>query len=160
MRGCICEVLRIEDAIILLDVAPPGHYCSARNKRRRAPTRRPAAPPAEGAIVFSLLGAAHALEARLEAAVDKVGLSLAKAGVLKCLADAREPVALSDMAQRLQCVRSNMTQLGDRLEQDGLVRRRADSAGRRRGRGGWAAGGGGAPCAGPAGAGWGRPGDV
>jgi len=100
------------------------------NKRRRAPAR-PAAPPAEGAIVFSLLGAAHALEARLEAAVDKVGLSLAKAGVLKCLADAREPVALSDMAQRLQCVRSNMTQLVDRLEQDGLVRRRADSADRR-----------------------------
>jgi DNA-binding MarR family transcriptional regulator len=100
------------------------------NKRRRAPSRY-AAPAAEGAIVFSLLGTAHALEARLEAAVDRVGLSLAKAGVLKCLADAREPVALSDMAQRLQCVRSNMTQLVDRLEQDGLVRRRADSADRR-----------------------------
>jgi DNA-binding MarR family transcriptional regulator len=99
--------------------------------KRRTPARRPAASPAEGAIVFSLLGTAHALEARLEAAVDKVGLSLAKAGVLKCLADAKEPVALSDMAQRLACVRSNMTQLVDRLEQDGLVRRRADSADRR-----------------------------
>ncbi len=81
--------------------------------------------------MFSLLGTAHALEARLETAVGRVGLSLAKAGVLKCLADAPEPVALSDLAQRLQCVRSNMTQLVDRLEQDGLVRRRADSADRR-----------------------------
>src|SRR5258708_39062854 len=55
-------------------------------------------------------------------------------GVQTCalpISDAKEPVALSDMAQRLACVRSNMTQLVDRLEQDGLVRRRADSADRR-----------------------------
>ena len=80
---------------------------------------------------MSLLGAAHAIEARLEAALDPVGLSLAKFGVLRTLAAAREPMSLSDLAKQLACVRSNITQIVDRLEKDGHVRRRADPADRR-----------------------------
>ena len=87
---------------------------------------RPAAP-----LVFDLLGTAHAVESRLETALDNVGLSLAKAGVLALLADARDPVPLNELAQHRGCVRSNITQLVDRLEKDGLVRRRADPDDRR-----------------------------
>ena len=80
------------------------------------------------ALVFSLLGTAGAVEARLEAALSPLGLSLAKAGLLHHLAEAKEPVALSELAEHQQCVRSNITQIMDRLEKDGLVRRRADPA--------------------------------
>lgn len=88
--------------------------------------------PASGdSVVFSLLGTAGAVEARLEAALGRVGLSLAKAGLLMHLAEAREPLPLSDLAQHQRCVRSNITQLVDRLEKEGLVRRRADRSDRR-----------------------------
>jgi len=40
-------------------------------------------------------------------------------------------MSLSDLADNQHCVRSNITQLVDRLEQDGLVRRRHDPADRR-----------------------------
>jgi DNA-binding MarR family transcriptional regulator len=82
-------------------------------------------------VVFALLHAAHVLEVRLESALETVGLSLAKYGVLTLLADAGEPISLSHLAARQSCVRSNMTQLVDRLEADGLVRRIADPADRR-----------------------------
>jgi DNA-binding MarR family transcriptional regulator len=81
--------------------------------------------------MFSLLEAAHALEQRLEAALAEVGLSMAKYGVVAELASAGEPLALSELATRQSCVRSNMTQLIDRLETDGLVRRVDDPADRR-----------------------------
>ena len=100
---------------------PPPAYCSLMNKRSRQ---------AE-AVVFSLLGAAQVVEARLEAALGGVGLSLAKAGVLRYLAEAREPLPLSELAKHQKCVRSNITQLVDRLEKDGLVRRRPDPEDRR-----------------------------
>jgi len=98
--------------------------------RKRAPkrTRRSATATA---LVGSLLETAQAVEARLEAAVSPLGLSLAKLGVLHPLAEAREPLPLSALAQRTHCVRSNITQLVDRLEKDGLVRRRPDPDDRR-----------------------------
>ena len=82
-------------------------------------------------VMFSLLQAAHALEERLESALADVGLSLAKYGVVSQLARAGEPLALSELAMRQSCVRSNMTQLIDRLEADGLVRRVDDPSDRR-----------------------------
>ena len=81
--------------------------------------------------MFSLLGAAHALEDRIEQQLGQVGLSMSKLGVLTQLVEAGEPLALSELAARLSCVRSNMTQLVDRLEADGLVRRVDDPADRR-----------------------------
>jgi DNA-binding MarR family transcriptional regulator len=80
---------------------------------------------------MALIGAAHTVEARLEAAFGEVGLSGARYGVLEHLARAGEPLSLSDLASRLSCVRSNMTQLMDRLEADGLVRRVDDPGDRR-----------------------------
>jgi DNA-binding MarR family transcriptional regulator len=82
-------------------------------------------------VMFSLLGAAHALEDRLELALGGVGLSMSKLGVLTQLVETGEPLALSELAARLSCVRSNMTQLVDRLEADGLVRRVDDVTDRR-----------------------------
>ena len=40
-------------------------------------------------------------------------------------------MSLSELAEKLSCVRSNITQLIDRLEADGLVRRVADPDDRR-----------------------------
>jgi len=91
--------------------------------------RRPAGVEA---LVFSLLGTAGAVAARLDAAVRPLGLSLAKAGVLRLLAQAKQPLLLHELAEHEGCVRSNITQLVDRLEKDGLVRRRGDATDHRR----------------------------
>ena len=80
---------------------------------------------------FLVLGAAHEVEARFESALAGVGLSLAKFGVLAKLVDAREPIPLGSLAERCSCVRSNMTQLVDRLEAERLVARIADANDRR-----------------------------
>lgn len=73
--------------------------------------------------IFDLIGAAHALEARVEATLERAQLSGAKFALLSALVEAGKPMSLSDLAAKLSCVRSNMTQLVDRLESDGLVRR-------------------------------------
>ena len=82
-------------------------------------------------LTFSLLGAAHAVEARIESSLSPLGLSLAKLNVLGILVASNSPLTLGELAQKLACVRSNVTQLVDRLESDGLVRREADPADRR-----------------------------
>ena len=83
------------------------------------------------ATIFELLHAAQALEDRVEAALHTVGLSTPKFSVLSALVTSGEPLSLSELATRLSCVRSNMTQLVDRLETEGLVRRIDDPADRR-----------------------------
>jgi DNA-binding MarR family transcriptional regulator len=90
-----------------------------------------AARAGEDETLLALINAGRLLEARVERALAAVGLSLAKHGVLTLLVEAGEPLALSDLAARQCCVRSNMTQLVDRLEAEGLVRRVNDPADRR-----------------------------
>ena len=82
-------------------------------------------------VTFTLLGAAQAVEARIESSLSPLGLSLAKLNVLGILVSSSTPLTLGELAQKLACVRSNVTQLVDRLESDGLVRREADPADRR-----------------------------
>src|SRR5207244_11091735 len=101
------------------------------NRAMRTRSRDGARRHAADSLVFSFLSAADAVEARLEAALSQTGLSLAKLAVLHLLADAKEPLPLSDLAARHHCVPSNITQLVDRLEKDGLVRRRPDPEDRR-----------------------------
>jgi len=79
----------------------------------------------------ALLHAAHAAEAEVESTLSAVGLSLAKLLALKALSDAGESLPLSQLAERLSCVKSNITQLVDRLEADGLVTREPDPHDRR-----------------------------
>lgn len=87
--------------------------------------------PGTDTTIFALLHAVQALQDRLEDAFGGIGLSAARFGVLDQLVRAREPLPLSELAARQSCVRSNMTQLVDRLEADGLVRRVDDPADRR-----------------------------
>jgi len=80
---------------------------------------------------FALMHAAQAVGDKLEGVLNELGLSMAKQSALTKLAEAGEPLTLSDLAARLSCVRSNITQLVDRLEADGLVRRVDDASDRR-----------------------------
>jgi len=82
-------------------------------------------------LVERLLATADAFRSRLEAALAEADLSMAKLALLRILSDAGEPVALGELAEHSGCVRSNITQLVDRLEKDGLVRRILDPADRR-----------------------------
>ena len=85
----------------------------------------------EVALLHTIGVTAHRIEAFREAALREHGLSTAKFGVLRHLVDASAPVTLSQLADKLTCGRSNITQLVDRLEQDGLVQRVADPEDRR-----------------------------
>ena len=84
-----------------------------------------------GQIAFALLESVRQVEAELERALEGVGLSLAKYGVVSRLAEAEEPLTLSALADRCSCVRSNITQLVDRLEAEHLVERVPDPQDRR-----------------------------
>jgi DNA-binding MarR family transcriptional regulator len=102
-------------------------------KKKLAPPPRQAAvaaPPTEQ-MLFSLLHAARSLEQRMEVALEEVALSTAKFAALTHLVEAVEPLSLSECAARMTCVRSNITQLMDRLEAEGLVRRVDDPTDRR-----------------------------
>src|SRR5688572_26528902 len=81
--------------------------------------------------LFAVLHASSVLEGRVEARLGEVGLSLAKLAALRRLAEAGGSLPLGQLADRLSCVKSNVTQLVDRLEADGLVSRTADTVDRR-----------------------------
>ena len=78
-----------------------------------------------------MLHASSVLESRVEARLSEVGLSLAKLAALRQLTEAGESLPLGQLAERLSCVKSNVTQLVDRLEADGLVNRTSDPNDRR-----------------------------
>lgn len=82
-------------------------------------------------VLVALRHAGAEVEAWLERSVEPMGLSLAKMGALRTLVEAEEPIPLGQLAGRLCCVKSNVTQLVDRLEADRLVRRVPDPADRR-----------------------------
>lgn len=82
-------------------------------------------------LMFSLINAGRIIEQQLEQALVAIDLSLAKFGALTHLIKAGEMLSLSECAEKMSCVRSNITQLMDRLESDGLVKRVLDSKDRR-----------------------------
>ena len=86
-------------------------------------------PPAT--LTVEVIRTLHALETQLDEALEPLGLSLAKLGALSKLFAAGEPLPLSTLAERLACVRSNITQLVDRLEAEKLVTRSDDPRDRR-----------------------------
>ncbi len=75
--------------------------------------------------------AGNFIQDRLDAALDDYGLSAAQLAVLHSLVQADEPLPLGQLADRLGCVKSNVTQLIDRLEAGGLVQRVRDEVDRR-----------------------------
>ena len=80
---------------------------------------------------WELLRTLHEVELHIEAALEPIGLSLPKLGVLSKLVAAGEPLPLGTLAERCACVRSNITQLVDRLEAEKLVSRADDPHDRR-----------------------------
>jgi DNA-binding MarR family transcriptional regulator len=78
-----------------------------------------------------LLHAAGAAQAYVESKLAAVGLSLPKLMTLAVLKDAGGSLPLGRLAAKLSCVKSNITQLVDRLEADGFVTRDADPGDRR-----------------------------
>src|SRR5262245_34956822 len=80
---------------------------------------------------FALLHAAGSAEGFVESKLVAIGLSIPKLAALDRLVEAGGSMPLGQLAERLACVKSNVTQLVDRLECDGLVERAHDPSDRR-----------------------------
>lgn len=83
------------------------------------------------ALIYKIVQAGHLIDDRLDAVLEDHGLSIAKIGLLRHLAEAEGPITLGQLAERLACVKSNVTQLVDRLEAEGFARRVPDPEDRR-----------------------------
>jgi DNA-binding MarR family transcriptional regulator len=82
-------------------------------------------------LLESLMRGGHVADARADDALATVGLTATKWFTLRHLVEAGGSLSLGDAAQQLSCAKSNVTQLIDRLERDGLARRVPDSVDRR-----------------------------
>ncbi len=71
-------------------------------------------------------------DARINTLLQPIGLTCAQHYVLQLLSMAGEPVQLGLIAEQLHTVRSNVTQMIDRLAAEGLVERIFDPTDRRR----------------------------
>ncbi len=100
-------------------------------KKSTAPGRSTTADLTPEQLMHALFEAAHDLRTRLEEALQAAGLSSAKYMALQQLAKHGEPITLRELAAGQKCAASNITQLVDRLESDGLVRRVDDATDRR-----------------------------
>ena len=108
-------------------MAIPLYYHSCMNK-----------PQAEAIIVCdayeliqALMHAGKYTEAQLDAALAPTGLSAAKWNALRHLMAAEGQLPLGQLANKLSCVKSNATQLVDRLEAEQFVCRLPDPDDRR-----------------------------
>jgi DNA-binding MarR family transcriptional regulator len=81
--------------------------------------------------LLELLHAAELAHGHVEEKLAVLGLSLPKLAALHHLAAAGDSMPLGQLAERLACVKSNITQLVDRLEADGFVTREGDPNDRR-----------------------------
>jgi DNA-binding MarR family transcriptional regulator len=88
-------------------------------------------PAESAATLFTFLDIADVLYERIGRALSSVGLSYPKYEVLTHLQCSADPVSLGCLAEEQSCARSNITQLIDRLETEGLVRRVPDPDDRR-----------------------------
>jgi DNA-binding MarR family transcriptional regulator len=87
--------------------------------------------PTAPAGLVDLLQAAGTVETFVESKLSAVGLSMPKLAALDRLVTAGDSMTLGQLAERLACVKSNVTQLVDRLEADGLVVRTSEPNDRR-----------------------------
>jgi len=82
--------------------------------------------------LLALLHAAGSVESFVDSRLSAVGLSLPKLAALdRLMQTPGGSLPLGQLADRLACVKSNVTQLVDRLEADGLVTREPDPNDRR-----------------------------
>ena len=89
--------------------------------------------PTEGALglLALLIKSGRFAESRLDEALDSAGLTFVKWRMLDAIVKAESPVSLGKLAEHLNCVKSNITQLTDRLESEGTVKRVSDPGDRR-----------------------------
>ena len=85
----------------------------------------------DSAVLWTIIGAGQRIQDKMESALADSGLSLAKLNALRHLVEADAPMSLGQLAEKIACVKSNVTQLVDRLENDGLVKRLPDPSDRR-----------------------------
>ncbi len=78
------------------------------------------------ALFWGLVHLGQDMSQEIEEALEPIGLSSAKLKVLTLLVQADRPMALRELADGSRCVRSNVTQLVDRLEAEGFVKRTTD----------------------------------
>lgn len=83
------------------------------------------------AFTYHLVHAAQDVESYVEHALEEVGLSLAKVKLLRHLYNSKDALPLGTLAEKNSCVKSNVTQLMDRMEGEGLVKRVPDPDDRR-----------------------------
>jgi DNA-binding MarR family transcriptional regulator len=82
-------------------------------------------------LIDALMHAGKQTELQLDAALAPTGLSAAKWNALRHLMAAGGQLPLGQLANKLSCVKSNATQLVDRLEAEKLVCRMPDAEDRR-----------------------------
>ena len=89
--------------------------------------------PTEGplGLLTLLIRSGRFAESRLDQSLDSAGLTFVKWRMLDALVKSTSPVSLGKLADHLNCVKSNVTQLTDRLESEGIVRRVSDLEDRR-----------------------------
>jgi DNA-binding MarR family transcriptional regulator len=89
--------------------------------------------PTEGALglLALLIKSGRFAETRLDQALDSAGLTFVKWRMLDAIVKAESPVSLGKLAEHLNCVKSNITQLTDRLVAEGTVMRVSDPEDRR-----------------------------
>lgn len=89
--------------------------------------------PTDGALglLSLLIKSGRFAESRLDQSLDSAGLTFVKWRMLDALVNAKSPLSLGKLAEHLNCVKSNITQLTDRLEAEGTVRRISDPEDRR-----------------------------
>jgi len=91
----------------------------------------PAAVSRATGDLLILLRTVGSVENYVDTKLSTVGLSLPKLAALDKLNKAGGSLPLGQLAERLACVKSNVTQLVDRLDADGLVTREFDPNDRR-----------------------------
>jgi len=74
-------------------------------------------------LIGTLVRTGKVIEARLDEALAAAGLTASQWEVLRTLAHSDNPLPLGEVATRVACVKSNVTQLADKLEAQGLIAR-------------------------------------
>lgn len=82
-------------------------------------------------LLRALVQTGKLVELHLDGVLDEADLSLTRLFTLNRLEQAAEPLSLSNLAACLAFVKSNATQVIDRLEKEQLVKRVPDSTDRR-----------------------------
>ena len=86
---------------------------------------------AQPSRLFSLMRLIYAAQVHADSTLSDLGLSVPKLVTLSVLREAGDSLPLGQLAERLGCAKSNMTQLADRLEADGFINRAANPNDRR-----------------------------